>query len=281
MGHNYIGTEHVLLGLVREGDGVAAQVLAQLGLDLSLVRQGVIQLLSGYGPPSPGLPGARPADTPAGARAREEARHLAGDRPVGTQHVLIAILRDGESLAAKALAAVGVTADALEAELARLDPADTSDELPEDAGARRIRVEVLDDAVAIVLEDDALRDRLANALEGKSNVLRADHAAAASFPRLWQDLTRHLADVAGRLDTQAAESWRPPEWDREWNVAAYAVVHGPAGMTSVLEVAEGVERDGLRAALAEWLTAHQPAQKSSVSYMAILVRTIDGGKLEL
>jgi hypothetical protein len=48
LGHNYIGTEHILLGLIREGEGVAAQVLVKLGGDLSRVRQQVIQLLSGY-----------------------------------------------------------------------------------------------------------------------------------------------------------------------------------------------------------------------------------------
>jgi ATP-dependent Clp protease ATP-binding subunit ClpC len=48
LGHNYIGTEHILLGLIREGEGVAAQVLIKLGADLSRVRQQVIQLLSGY-----------------------------------------------------------------------------------------------------------------------------------------------------------------------------------------------------------------------------------------
>ncbi|HEX6263322.1 MAG TPA: Clp protease N-terminal domain-containing protein, partial [Actinomycetota bacterium] len=48
LGHNYIGTEHILLGLIREGEGVAAQVLQKLGADLNRVRQQVIQLLSGY-----------------------------------------------------------------------------------------------------------------------------------------------------------------------------------------------------------------------------------------
>jgi ATP-dependent Clp protease ATP-binding subunit ClpC len=64
LGHNYIGTEHILLGLIREGEGVAAQVLVKLGADLSRVRQQVIQLLSGYqgkeavaaGGPSEGQP---------------------------------------------------------------------------------------------------------------------------------------------------------------------------------------------------------------------------------
>ncbi len=52
LGHNYIGTEHILLGLIREGEGVAAQVLVKLGADLSRVRQQVIQLLSGYQGPT-------------------------------------------------------------------------------------------------------------------------------------------------------------------------------------------------------------------------------------
>jgi ATP-dependent Clp protease ATP-binding subunit ClpC len=53
LGHDYIGTEHILLGLIREGDGVAAQVLVKLGADLNRVRQQVIQLISG---PPPGRP---------------------------------------------------------------------------------------------------------------------------------------------------------------------------------------------------------------------------------
>jgi ATP-dependent Clp protease ATP-binding subunit ClpC len=48
LGHNYIGTEHILLGLIREGEGVAAQVLQKLGADLNRVRQAVVQLLEGW-----------------------------------------------------------------------------------------------------------------------------------------------------------------------------------------------------------------------------------------
>jgi ATP-dependent Clp protease ATP-binding subunit ClpC len=57
LGHNYIGTEHILLGLIREGEGVAAQVLVKLGADLSRVRQQVIQLISGYQGGKEGAPG--------------------------------------------------------------------------------------------------------------------------------------------------------------------------------------------------------------------------------
>ncbi|WP_419845362.1 ATP-dependent Clp protease ATP-binding subunit [Candidatus Poriferisocius sp.] len=67
LGHNYIGTEHILLGLIREGEGVAAQVLVKLGADLSRVRQQVIQLLSGYGGPQ-------------GSGASDKATTAPGDR---------------------------------------------------------------------------------------------------------------------------------------------------------------------------------------------------------
>jgi ATP-dependent Clp protease ATP-binding subunit ClpC len=79
LGHNYIGTEHMLLGLVREGEGVAAQVLVSLGADLSRVRQQVIQLLSGYqGGPQAGegkgatvSPGA-PTEAPSGSAVLDQ-----------------------------------------------------------------------------------------------------------------------------------------------------------------------------------------------------------------
>ncbi|NNM47634.1 ATP-dependent Clp protease ATP-binding subunit [Knoellia koreensis] len=65
LGHNYIGTEHILLGLIREGEGVAAQVLVKLGADLNRVRQQVIQLISGY----QGKEGGAPAGVGAGQQA--------------------------------------------------------------------------------------------------------------------------------------------------------------------------------------------------------------------
>ena len=68
LGHNYIGTEHILLGLIREGEGVAAQVLVKLGADLNRVRQQVIQLLSGYQGKEPATSGGPQAEnTPSGS----------------------------------------------------------------------------------------------------------------------------------------------------------------------------------------------------------------------
>ncbi len=73
LGHNYIGTEHILLGLIREGEGVAAQVLVKLGADLSRVRQQVIQLLSGYqGPGAQGGPEKAGATTGPGSSGEQQ-----------------------------------------------------------------------------------------------------------------------------------------------------------------------------------------------------------------
>ena len=79
LGHNYIGTEHILLGLIREGEGVAAQVLVKLGADLSRVRQQVIKLLSGYGGPA-GEQGSGPARE----RARAGTGGSGGDSASGS-----------------------------------------------------------------------------------------------------------------------------------------------------------------------------------------------------
>jgi ATP-dependent Clp protease ATP-binding subunit ClpC len=67
LGHNYIGTEHILLGLIREGEGVAAQVVVKLGADLNRVRQQVIQLLSGYQGKEPATSGGPQEGTPSGS----------------------------------------------------------------------------------------------------------------------------------------------------------------------------------------------------------------------
>ncbi|MDX2378244.1 MAG: ATP-dependent Clp protease ATP-binding subunit, partial [Acidimicrobiia bacterium] len=86
LGHNYIGTEHILLGLIREGEGVAAQVLVKLGADLSRVRQQVIQLLSGYQGPSGSSGGGRGEQTPASAGVGPGSKD--GDEKGGNSQIL-------------------------------------------------------------------------------------------------------------------------------------------------------------------------------------------------
>jgi ATP-dependent Clp protease ATP-binding subunit ClpC len=70
LGHNYIGTEHILLGLIREGEGVAAQVMKRLGAPLNRTRQIVIGLLTGYGPGRIGDEGLQVSEQPTRRTAR-------------------------------------------------------------------------------------------------------------------------------------------------------------------------------------------------------------------
>ena len=93
LGHNYIGTEHILLGLIREGEGVAAQVLVKLGADLSRVRNQVIQLLSGYqgkeaatsGGPAEGTPSTSLVLDQFGRNLTQAAREIKLDPVIGRE----------------------------------------------------------------------------------------------------------------------------------------------------------------------------------------------------
>src|SRR5687767_8449352 len=106
--HNYIGTEHLLLGLVREGEGVAAKALDSLGIDLSQIRRSVESII-GRGPStmSPSEIVLAPQTKQVINNAIDEARKL-GHSHVGTEHLLLGIVRQGESTAAKVLASLSV-----------------------------------------------------------------------------------------------------------------------------------------------------------------------------
>ena len=100
LGHDVIGTEHILLGLLAEGEGVAAQVLGAFGLDLEELR-GQIEKTVGKGQPRE-----RPVDLPLSPRAKRvldlsmrEARNM-GVNYVGTEHILLGLLAEGEGVAA-------------------------------------------------------------------------------------------------------------------------------------------------------------------------------------
>lgn len=107
LGHNYVGTEHILLGLLKEGEGVAAQTLQSLGMDIETARKRVEELIGkgnynfseGFG------------YTPRTKRVMElsfhEARNL-GHNYVGTEHLLLALIREGDGIAARILKDVGI-----------------------------------------------------------------------------------------------------------------------------------------------------------------------------
>src|ERR1700752_5366768 len=104
--HNYIGTEHLLLGLVREGEGVAAKVLGNLGVDLNKVRSAV-EFIIGRGESTvTGDIGLTPRAKKVIELSVEEARRL-NHNYIGTEHLLLGLVREGEGIAAGVLESLG------------------------------------------------------------------------------------------------------------------------------------------------------------------------------
>ena len=117
--HNYIGTEHILLGLVREGDGVAAKVLSNLGVDLDKVRSAV-EFIIGRGERTvSGEIGLTPRAKRVIELAVDEARRL-NHNYIGTEHILLGLLREGEGVAAGVLESLGVSLEKVRTETVRL-----------------------------------------------------------------------------------------------------------------------------------------------------------------
>ncbi len=119
MNHNYIGTEHILLGLVREDEGVAAKVLINLGVSLSKVRSAV-EFISGRGEkPATGETGLTPRAKRVIELAIDEARQM-GHNYIGTEHLLLGLLREGEGVAAGVLDSLGITLEKARAEVTHI-----------------------------------------------------------------------------------------------------------------------------------------------------------------
>jgi ATP-dependent Clp protease ATP-binding subunit ClpC len=229
--HNYIGTEHILLGVMREGDGVGAQVLKQHSADLEPIRMAVLDLL----PAVPGEPvrvgrrwlrrrgaaepgeASEPGDqaelrtTPAADTSLSEAARLAGSQPVGSHHLLLAALGDPDTAAARALAALGVDLDQAKEALRTADVTGTSDEQPEEAGRRQMLIRVTGDQVTIEATDLAIVTLGRAALEAlgekasPAGTIRGDLPESASLAHVWQALHDSLG-VIGRRATLPAES---------------------------------------------------------------------------
>jgi ATP-dependent Clp protease ATP-binding subunit ClpC len=117
--HNYIGTEHLLLGLVREGDGVAAKVLNNLGVELTKVRSAV-EFIIGRGEKSiTGEIGLTPRAKKVIELAVEEARRL-NHSYIGTEHLLLGLVREGEGIAFGVLESLGVSLERVRTETTRI-----------------------------------------------------------------------------------------------------------------------------------------------------------------
>jgi len=108
LGHAYIGTEHLLLGLIRDGDGIAAQVLTSLGVSFDTVQQRIVEEIGTGGEPPPGHIPFTPRAKKILELALREARRL-GHRYIGTEHILLGIVREAEGVAAQVLQQEGLT----------------------------------------------------------------------------------------------------------------------------------------------------------------------------
>jgi ATP-dependent Clp protease ATP-binding subunit ClpC len=117
--HNYIGTEHLLLGLVREGEGVAARVLENMNVELPKVRTAVEFIIGRGDRPVVGEVGLTPRAKRVIELAIDEARRL-GHNYIGTEHLLLGLVREGEGIAAGVLESLGVSLDKVRHEVIRV-----------------------------------------------------------------------------------------------------------------------------------------------------------------
>ncbi|HEV2656436.1 MAG TPA: Clp protease N-terminal domain-containing protein [Ktedonobacteraceae bacterium] len=105
--HNYIGTEHLLLGLIREDEGVAAKVLLNLGVRLDVVRQNIATTIGRGDQAIPVSIGLTPRSKKVIELAVDEARTM-NHHYIGTEHILLGLVREGEGIAALTLESMGV-----------------------------------------------------------------------------------------------------------------------------------------------------------------------------
>lgn len=119
LNHNYIGTEHILLGMVREEDGVAARVLTNLDVNLAKLRSAVEFVIGRGEKPSSGETGLTSRAKKVIELAIDEARSL-NHNYIGTEHLMLGLLREGEGVAAGVLDSFGITIEKARAEITRV-----------------------------------------------------------------------------------------------------------------------------------------------------------------
>lgn len=114
--HNYIGTEHLLLGLVREGEGIAAKVLINMGVDLDKVRSAVESIIGRGDHVVLGEVGLTPRAKKVIELAVDEAQRL-NHHYIGTEHLLLGLLREGEGIGAGVLESFGLSLEEVRAKI--------------------------------------------------------------------------------------------------------------------------------------------------------------------
>jgi ATP-dependent Clp protease ATP-binding subunit ClpA len=243
--HNYIGTEHILLGVIREGDGVGAQILKEHSADLEPVRVAVLELLRGAGAvrggrwlrrrirslagpgegPEPLEVEERQQTTPAAEISLAEAARLASGQPVGSHHLILAALSDPDTAAARALITMGVDLDRAREALRDADVSGTSDELPEEAGRRQMVIRVTENRVTVEATDQRMVSLARAALEALGDqadppgTIPGNLPASAKLSDLWLELQDSLEDIRRRSAPSASPGNKPVTQDPGTEVA--------------------------------------------------------------
>jgi ATP-dependent Clp protease ATP-binding subunit ClpA len=203
LGHEHIGTEHILLGIVDEGPGLASEILTSHGFSPEVARAAVLREV---GMPEHALAvgnwlgGSRVRQglargqntTPAVAQLYIAARNIAGGGPVSTGHMLRGLVADPDSQAARALTSLGVSAERIEGALAATSTEGTTDETAEDAIGRIASIQTVEGGVEITIADADL----AKLLKGGT-------------PELTGPLARALDQLRTSLEREARKAQGP------------------------------------------------------------------------
>jgi ATP-dependent Clp protease ATP-binding subunit ClpC len=210
LNHNYIGTEHILLGLIRESEGVAARALESLGISLGAVRQQVEKIIGrGQQAPSGHIP-----FTPRAKKVLElslrEAKAL-GHNYIGTEHILLGLIREGSGVAAQVLVKLGADLNRARQQVVQLlhgyqgeDVTGEGSPLPDDA---LTGVDSLDRRLAAIERWVGLRPDL-NDLDHEIARLRREKEAAIDR----QDFETSVALRDQEKQLLAARAGREKEW---------------------------------------------------------------------
>ena len=193
--HNYIGTEHILLGLLREGEGMAAQILSDKH-PLDRIRGDVLTRIESPAPRE--VHGA--GRTPAAHGVLALAAELAGEGPVGSHHILEAMLQQPDSAAAKVLGDAGIDLDQLAAKLDEISTEDTDDDTPQQAAARQLELSVSDETVTVVLRDPGSLELGKRIVQLNAGPLAARGPQLDLLGRLWTAVNDWLAATARVLE---------------------------------------------------------------------------------
>ena len=203
LNHNYIGTEHLLLGLVQEGEGVAATALTELSISLEAVRAQVEEIIGqGQRPPTGRIP-----FTPRAKKVLElslrEAKQL-DHNYIGTEHILLGLLREGEGVGAQVLVKLGGDLSRVRQQVLQVLSGSAAAGMEAAARTRLVRMTV--------------PDELREAEEQLTQVRREKEAAidAEDFERAagLRDQERQLRARVAELERQLLT--RVAEWERAW-----------------------------------------------------------------